>query len=99
MTNDPDVDPVLGRQETRESASGTPQAHTADSRPVDDSPIIAVTMSANAADRFLRALSYAEAVVHTKAEANDAPATKAQMEAHSEWLLWGYNRIHNAAHP
>lgn len=55
-----------------------------------------VTMEREAAERFQRALSYAEAVLATMADANAAPSTKTAIEDHCGWLQWGIGRIERA---
>jgi hypothetical protein len=60
------------------------------------SETISVTMTREAAERFRSALLYADGVCSNMADANDAPATKAKIEEHADWLRWGLSRVHLA---
>jgi alanine racemase len=55
--------------------------------------LLSVLMSRGAAERFRRALVYAEGLVHNQAEASNAPDTRAKVDEHGEWLRWGCSRI------
>lgn len=54
--------------------------------------VCAFTGTPDAIERFKSALTYAEAVVRTAAEANRAPETARKMTEHAEWLAWGFGR-------
>jgi hypothetical protein len=57
---------------------------------------ISVTMTEDAAERFLKALSYAESIIQLRAEElADSEGTSRRVQTaveHAEWLRWGYGR-------
>lgn len=61
---------------------------------------VIVTMSTEAAERFLKALSYATSIVDLRAEElADSEGTSRRVQTakeHSEWLRWGYGRTSHA---
>lgn len=65
-----------------------------------DEAAFPVTMTPSAAERFLKALSYAESIVHLRAEElADSEGTSRRVQTateHGEWLRWGYGRVFGA---
>ena len=59
-----------------------------------DEPLVTLTMTREAADKFLAALGYAAALAEGMAEANWAPQTRAKIEEHASWVRWGESRLH-----
>jgi len=57
--------------------------------------VLAVTMSPEAAEKFMWALSYAMAVVQTeRIDDRDPSRIRAKAEEVVDWLMWGHSRVH-----
>lgn len=62
----------------------------------DERKLIALTMTPEAAETFLKALSYAEARVHRHSEETLSFEDQRHAEKSAEWLRWGMGRLRYA---